>query len=153
MTTYARNDYTGNGVTTNFTVTFPYILQAHVGVYKNGVLQALTTDYTWFNSTTIKFVVAPGNLVPVAFIRSSNPAAKLVDFQDASTLTEASLDRAMDQVFFMAQEAIDTTAGTMVLDVDGKWQGNNHRIKNVADPFDAQEVVTKGFGDANYGGS
>ena len=150
---YARDTYAGDGSTTNFSLTFPYILKTHVKVYLDGVLKAETTDYTWFNSTTIQFLTALANGVVVSLQRASSPASKLVDFTDASTLTEASLDRSTDQLFYLTQEAVDSTEGTITEDVDAKWDAQSKRIKNVADPTAAQEVVTKAYGDANYGGA
>lgn len=104
---FAKVTYTGNGVTTNFTVTFPYLVQDHVKVYVDGVLKTLTTDYTWSNSTTIQFNVAPANATAITIQRSSNQAARLVDYQDGSTLTEALMDADALQNFYVAQESFD----------------------------------------------
>ena len=45
--------YTGDGATTDYTFNKGYITSSHVKVYVDGVLKAVTTDYTWFNSTTV----------------------------------------------------------------------------------------------------
>jgi hypothetical protein len=104
---YAKDTYTGNGSSTNFTVTFPYLSQTHVQVYVDGVLKALTTDYTWFNSTTISFNVAPADTLSIVFVRNSNQPARISDFQDGSTLTAALLDYDATQTFYVAQESFD----------------------------------------------
>ena len=56
---FAVNTYTGNNSTTSFSVTFPYIEQAHVIVTVDGVTKTLTTDYTFTNTSTITFTSAP----------------------------------------------------------------------------------------------
>ena len=35
---------------------------------------------------------------------------------------------------------------------DSKWQGNNHPMKNISDPVDAKDVVTKGYMETVQGG-
>ena len=47
---FAIDTYTGNGSLTTFSVTFPYIEQAHVVVTVDGVTKTLTTDYTFATS-------------------------------------------------------------------------------------------------------
>lgn len=44
--TTSRNEYNGNGVTDTFAYTFRILDQAHIAVYVEGVLKAITTDYT-----------------------------------------------------------------------------------------------------------
>ena len=105
---FAIDTYTGNGNTTSFSITFPYIEQAHVIVTVDGVTKTLTTHYTFSNSSTISFGTAPAASTIIKITRSSNRSARLVDYQDGSTLTEATLDQDANQAFFMAQEAIDT---------------------------------------------
>ena len=140
--------YAGDAVTTNFSVTFEYISDTHVNVYLDGVLQTITTHYTWFNSTTIQFVAAPGSGVVVRIERATPNTARLVDFQDAGNLTEADLDTDSNQNFFIAQEITDGfDAEALKLDVDDKWDGETKVIKNVVDPTADQDVATKKFAD------
>ena len=69
---FAVDTYTGNGSTTTFSVTFPYIEQAHVIVTVDGVTKTLTTDYTFPTSSTITFTSAPAASTIIKFTRSSN---------------------------------------------------------------------------------
>ena len=110
---FAIDTYTGDGSTTTFSVTFPYIEKAHVIVTVDGVTKTLTTDYTFPTSSTITFTTAPSASSTIKFTRSSNRTARLVDYQDGSTLTESTLDQDGNQSFYMAQEAIDVTEGTI----------------------------------------
>jgi len=143
---FAIDTYTGNGSTTTFSVTFPYIEKAHVIVTVDGVTKTLTTDYTFTTSSTITFTSAPAASSTIKFTRSSNRTGRLVDYQDGSTLTEATLDQDGNQSFFMAQEAIDVTEGTLnISQSTDQWDATNKRITNVADPVNNNDAVNKTY--------
>ena len=144
---FAINTYTGNGSLTSFSVSFPYIEQAHVIVTVGGVTKTLGSDYSFSNASTIAFSSAPANNAVIKFTRSTNRNARLVDYQDGSTITEAILDQDGNQSFFMAQEAIDITENTIGLTSNDEWDADNKKIINVTDPTTAQGVSTKNYVD------
>jgi hypothetical protein len=146
---YAINFYTGNGAQTTYSVTFPYISQSDVEVKVNNVTKTLGTDYTFPTSSTINFTTAPANGLVIKFTRTSNRAARLVDYQDGSTITEAILDQDSNQMFYMAQEAIDITENTIALDNDDKYDADNKVIKNLASPVNDTDAVNKQFISTN----
>ena len=146
MSTFAIDTYTGNASTTSFSITFPYISQAHVIVTLDGVTKTSGSDYSFSNSSTIAFGSAPANGAVIKITRSSNRSARLVDYQDGSTITEAILDQDGNQSFFMAQEAIDITEGTLNLSTStDQWDAESKRITNVANPTSDQDVATKHY--------
>ena len=148
---FAVNTYTGNNSTTSFSVTFPYIEQAHVIVTLDGVTKTITTDYTFTNASTITFTTAPASNVVIKFTRSSNRTTRLVDYQDGSTLTEATLDQDGNQSFFMAQEAIDVTENSLNKNAQDVFDADNKRIINVATPTSANDSANKSYVDAVAG--
>ena len=93
-------DYTGNGSTTDFNFSFPYIKTSHVAVEVNDgqgaggtnqwVRKTLTTDYSVQTSpnTFVRFVTAPASNVKVRVLRDSVAEVGIVDFANGSVLTE-----------------------------------------------------------------
>ena len=55
-----ENTYTGNGSTTNYAFTFPYLKEADVKVTLDGIAQA-TTEYSFANATTLRFTAGTSN--------------------------------------------------------------------------------------------
>ena len=148
---FAINTYTGNGSLTSFSVSFPYIEQAHVIVTVDGVTKTSGSDYSFTNSSTIAFGSAPANGAIIKFTRSTNRTARLVDYQDGSTITEAILDQDGNQSFFMAQEAIDITENALTLNASDVWDATNKRIINIATPTGTNDAVTKAYVDSVAG--
>jgi hypothetical protein len=145
---YALEQYPGDGSTTNFSVPFPYISTAHVKVRLDSVLQTEGVDYTWLNVSTIQMTVAPGASEVLELRRESSRDERIVNYEDASTVTEATLDQDANQLFYIAQEAFDTAENSIQLASDGTWNAANRRIKGVADGTEADHAATKGQLDA-----
>jgi len=96
-------------------------------------------------ATTLTFSpdVAVGSEVRIQ--RNTDLTSKVVDFADGAVLTEVSLDDAVDQVFFAAQEAIDKANESITETADGKWDAQSKVIKNVANPSAANDAVNKTY--------
>lgn len=152
--TYSVVTYTGTGITGPYGVTFPYISKDHVKVRVNGVLQTVATNYTWLTDTTISFVVAVAAGATIEFRRESSRASRIVNHQDASNLTEATLDSDALQLFYVAQEAFDSSDTSMKQDsADLKWNALTYAIKNLGAPTAATDAATKSYVDAVIGSS
>ena len=146
---------TGNGSTTNYTFDKGYLENTHVYVFVDGVLKAETTDYTWFNPTTIQFLVAPVNGALINLSRSTPNITRLIDFQDAGNLTAQELDDSALQNFYIAQEGKDQFDDlSMQVDLaDNKWDGESRVLKDLADPVNAQDAVTKNWAETDMASS
>ena len=142
---FAIVNYTGNGSTTTYSITFPYITSSHVIVKIDNVVKTAGTDYTFPTSSTIQFTSAPANGAAISISRSSSRSTRLVDYQDGSTITEAILDQDSNQLFYISQEAFDTADSALLLDTDNKYNANSKVIKNVATPVNANDAVNKTY--------
>ena len=142
---FAIVNYTGNGSTTTYSITFPYITSSHVIVKIDNVVKTAGTDYTFPTSSTIQFTTAPANGTSISISRSSSRSTRLVDYQDGATITEAILDQDSNQLFYISQEAFDTADNAILLDTDNKYNANSKIIKNVLNPVNAQDAVTKNY--------
>lgn len=136
-----------------FTFTFDYIKEEHIKVFVNFVEKAQGTGSSEFqvitNTTPKKVRLNTGlsaNNTRVEIRRVSSLSTPLVDFADGSTLTATDLDTAEKQSLFIDQElddalkqgiSIDTSTGIPTL--------SSQRLSNVADPVNAQDVVTKAY--------
>jgi len=134
--------YAGDGATVNFTIPFSFISKSYIEVYLDGVLKTYTTDYT-ITGSVLTFGAAPGLDVVVLIKRVTDSSARLVDFEGASSLTEADLDLSAQQVFDIAQEAQDSTNDTVKADELGNFDALGNRIVNVGDPVNDGDAVNK----------
>ena len=141
MSFLAQVTYTGNGSTTQYSITFPFLDSSHVKAFINGVE---TTAFT-ISSSTLTFNSAPANSAVVRIERQTPISSRIVDFTDGSVLTESDLDKSADQNFFVAQEITDVSQSTMKIVTDDKFDAQNKVIKNVANPVNPQDAVTKHY--------
>lgn len=129
--------YTGDGVTTQFVVTFPFISRTHVTLKVNGVSVA----FTWINDGLIQAAVAPANGTVVRVGRSSSPTTTLVDFE-AGYISADDLDTGYLHAFYLAQEAVDAANESMTKNALDQWEAQGDKIQNLANGVDVQDAVT-----------
>lgn len=130
-------EYQGDGITTVFAVPFPYLSQTDVKV----AIAGTDTAFTWTSPQTIKISPAPTNGEVVKIYRSTPNSRRLVDFEDDSILDEALLDQMSLQMFYIAQEAFDLSATSIVTVADGNYDARARRVKHVADPVEPTDAV------------
>lgn len=112
---YSYSQFTGNGSTTTYSVSFPYLVRAHVRLYYglNLATGGYTTllvdgvDYTWISATQVQITPAPPNGTVLTIRRETPTTSRLVDWNDGSALTAADLDTADLQNFYAIQEHRD----------------------------------------------
>ncbi len=140
MSAYSYAQYVGTGTTNTYLVPFQYLNLNHVSVSINGIPY---TDYDLISEQQVQLRDPPavGSIVD---IRRSTPAStRFVDFVNGSVLTEADLDLSALQLLYVAQEAHDYATNGIFTNVDGGLDAAGRRIKNVADPVDPSDTVTK----------
>lgn len=136
---YSYIEYVGDGTTKTFNIPFTYLKQADVKVYVGGT----DTAFTFTSASVVSLATAPASGVVVRLARTTDASSRAVDFQDGSVLSESDLDTSADQVFKIAQEAIDKAGEGLFKTADGLFDAQSRRIKNVADPVNDQDAVTK----------
>jgi len=115
-----QNTFTGNGSTTNYSFTFPYLEESDVKVSLDGVDQA-TTAYSFANATTISFDTAPGNNVAIRIYRVTDTDTARTTFFAGSSIRAQDLNDNNNQILYSTQETVnrrvDSTGGTMTGDL------------------------------------
>lgn len=96
-----QNTYTGNGSTTNYSFTFPYLDTADIKVSVNGTP---TTAYTLANATTVSFNSAPVNGAAIRIYRDTPGDTPDATFNPGSALRSQDLNDNFTQVLYYAQE-------------------------------------------------
>lgn len=135
-------NYPADGSTGLFTVPFEYLSRTHVYAFVDAVEVPLS-----FNSNqavTISPTPADGSNVRIARITQTTP---IVDFQNGETLTEANLDKITRQSLYLAEESADNIEAALQQDTDNLFNALNERIKNVADPIEPQDAVTRAWAE------
>lgn len=130
----------------NFSVSVPYLSKDHIKVAVNGV----DVTFTWLNSSTVQLTTAPAVGAVVDIRRETERTKLLVNFQDASTITEEQLDLSAAQTFYIAQEAFDATGGTMAQASDGSYSAQNRRISQLGDPNSDDDAANVGWVKSQY---
>ena len=103
-----QNSFTGNGSTTSFTFTFPYLSPSHVKAKVNGVD---TTDFT-VSGSTVTFTTAPSSGAAVFIYRLTPSDALLADYTAGSAIRESDLETSFKQILYVSQETEDSALST-----------------------------------------
>ena len=101
-----QNNYTGNGTTTDFAFTFPYLNTTDIKVKLDGVVQS-TTKYTLTpssNPNTVKFNTAPTNLVSVEIYRDTSLTTAKAVFAAGSSVKAKNLNDNQTQALYALEE-------------------------------------------------
>lgn len=135
--------YTADGSQTNFSIPFDYLRPSFVHVAVN---DAEVSEGFTVSNRMVMFDVAPAKDTTVHIYRST-PTTRLVSWADASILKAIDMTIAEVQQLHILEEASDwSKTNSIVLDEEsGTWQGRKCRMSNIADPVDAQDVVTKHY--------
>ena len=99
-------DNTGDNSTTLWSVPFPFIKRADVDVIDLSDDSAIS--FTWVSDTQIQISPAVSSTINFRIRRTTSRTARVVDFQDATNLNEATLDLDSNQLFYILQETVDS---------------------------------------------
>ena len=96
-----QNVFTGNGSTTNYSFTFPYLKTSDVKVSVDGVA---TTAFTLANATTVQFNTAPANNAAILIFRETGIDDLTATFFAGSAIKSEDLNDNFTQNLFVTQE-------------------------------------------------
>ncbi|XGL69318.1 phage tail fiber protein [Klebsiella pneumoniae] len=158
-TQVSRNEYTGNGATTQYDFTFRILDKSHLLVQtldtsENIVTLTLGTDYTVTGVNRYN----GGKVV----LTSALPAGYKISIERSTPVTQESSIRnqggffpeihedALDKLTMLVQQAYGWWSGLSLR--KPSWLANyydalNNRIRNLRDPSQAQDAATKGYID------
>lgn len=147
--------YTGNGVTTLFSVPFQFFAGSDLRVTLNGVAQVLGTNYTVTGGSgatgSVSMTAAPASGVVVRIERFTD-AIQGTDYGAAGVFPSQAHELGMDRVMMVAQEARTTAVETLSNDISGRVvvaTGSN-TARSLASRFGEVENV-KDFGAVGNG--
>ena len=96
-----EQSYTGNGSTTNYSFTFPYLKSTDILVQ---VDQVTTTAWSLANATTIQFNSAPANNSKIKILRDTNVDNLTATFYAGSAIKSEDLNDNFTQNLYVTQE-------------------------------------------------
>ena len=97
-----ENRYTGDGSTVLYSFTFPYFKVADIKVSLD---DALTTEYTLANATTVQFNTAPADGAAIRIFRTTDSDELLATFFPGSAIRAQDLNDNFNQNLFVTQES------------------------------------------------
>ena len=147
-----EQSYTGNGSTTNYSFTFPYLKSTDVEVQVDATV---TTAWTFANATTVQFNTAPASGAKIKILRQTSVDSLTATFYPGSAIKSEDLNDNFTQNLYKTQEVgnrfFQTTGGTMTGDLtlgedvtltfEGATDNAHETTLTVADPT-ADRTIT-----------
>ena len=96
-----EQSYTGNGSTTNYSFTFPYLKSTDIEVQVDA---AVTTAWSLANATTVQFNSAPANGAAIKILRKTNVDNLTATFYAGSAIKSEDLNDNFTQNLYVTQE-------------------------------------------------
>ena len=114
-----QDSYTGNGSTTVYNFTFPYLKQAEIKASLDGTA---TTAFTHPSATSIQFNTAPANGVKIKIFRETDTNNLAATFYAGSSIKSEDLNDNFTQNLYASQEVteryLSNLGGTMTGDLN-----------------------------------
>lgn len=137
--------YEATGEQTVFNIPFDYLRNSFVKakIGDDGEPMEYGTDYEVANRQ-ITFTTAP---VGMLYVYRETPTDRMVQFMEGSVLKATDMNISTLQQLHIIEESQDWTISNAVVfnDETLAWEAKEYRITNVADPVNAQDVVTKHY--------
>ncbi|MDE1462108.1 phage tail fiber protein [Spartinivicinus poritis] len=102
------------------------------------------------NNNVASLSSPPAANVVVRVKRETPLHERAVDFDDGAILSEAVLDMANEQLFYVAQEVLDYSEGLLKMKEDGHFNALNRRIRQVSNPVEENDAVNLSYMRSQY---
>ena len=138
--------YAGTGSQTIFAFPFDYLRKSYVTIQVDYVSLEYDVDYS-VHDKEVTFVVAPAEGAIIDIVRATD-STPLVSWVDASVLKSSDMTiNQMQELHILEEMKTYLYDGKFTFDENdtSAWNALNARIKNLVDPVDAQDAVTKGY--------
>ena len=145
-----QNTYTGNGSTTTFSFTFPYLEESDVKVSLDGVVQA-TTAYSFANATQITFGTAPANNVAIRIFRETDTDAAKATFFAGSAIRAQDLNDNALQTLYATQETVNRRVDSTGDSMTGDLAMGGNKVTGLGTPTADADASTKAYVDSTIG--
>lgn len=143
--------YTGNGVTTIFSIPFLLLSASDLDVFINGieVVSGFTITGVGNPTSTITFTTAPANLSSI-LLNLNVPFERLNDYQENGDFLSSTVNRDFDRIWQALKQLYRFSTRSLTLgffDVDGAgtYRAKGNKISDLADPVGPQDAVTKNW--------
>ena len=129
-----ESTYTGNGSTTNYSFTFPYLKTTDIKASIDGTE---TTAFGFANATTVQFNTAPANSAAIRIYRETDDSKLEATFFAGSAIKSSDLNDNFNQNLYVTQESnnkIDAawTSGDETITSTETWVSNDNRVSTTA---------------------
>ncbi|NVZ19512.1 hypothetical protein HX794_07665 [Pseudomonas costantinii] len=141
--------YTGNGVTTIFTIPFLLLAASDLDVFLDGVeiVSGFTITGAGNPTSTITFAVAPADQSSI-LLNLNVPFERLNDYQENGDFLSGTVNRDFDRIWQALKQLLRFSTRSLTLgffDVDGSgwYRAKGNGIRDLADPVASQDAATK----------
>lgn len=143
--------YTGNGVSTVFTIPFLLLAASDLDVFLNGVevVSGFVITGVGNASSTITFGAAPADQTDI-FLQLSVPFERLNDYQENGDFLSSTVNRDFDRIWQALKQLLRyagraLTLGTNDVDGAGAYRAKGNRISNLGDPLYDTDAANKRY--------
>ncbi|MQT83933.1 hypothetical protein GHN92_05035 [Pseudomonas sp. FSL R10-2964] len=145
--------YTGNGVTKIFTIPFLLLSATDIDVFIDGVeiSSGFTVTNVGYPTSTLTFAVAPDDQTDI-YLQLDVPFERLNDYQENGDFLSSTVNRDFDRIWQALKQLLRWASRSLRLgyfDVDGRgwYQAKGNGIRDLHDPVNSQDAVTKKYAD------
>ncbi|MFJ4086146.1 hypothetical protein [Pseudomonas psychrophila] len=145
--------YIGNGVTKTFTIPFLLLAATDLDVFIDGieVISGFTVTSVGYPTSTLTFAVAPADQAEI-YLQLDVPFERLNDYQENGDFLSSTVNRDFDRIWQALKQLLRWAGRSLRLgyfDVDGRgwYRANGNGIRDLHDPVNSQDAVTKKYAD------